>query len=179
MPNPTLTGPNIAAWKRTDGWYTNGNVDICHAAWVYLVWQATGDQKYKELFEVCWRHTLLPSQIRWKGYGFFYLKKATKADGSDGSGYITEASGAPGFDRNYGMLQLSMVARLYVRSHDPRVLRLLNLLCNSLLPHLNKETMILNCLYGSRHSDFSPFATSGAPVLAWLGAMPWALRPLA
>jgi hypothetical protein len=170
LPNPALAnGVNPPSWKATDGWYTNGNVDLCHAAWIYLVWQATGDQKYKDLFETCWRHTLLPSQLRWKGYGLYFLKAPTKADGSDGSGYITEAQGAPGFDKEYGMLQFSILGRLYLHSRDPRVLRVTNVLCNGLLPHLNKDTMILNCLYGSRHSTLAPFATSAVPVLAWLG----------
>lgn len=170
LPNPALIGQtNVAPWKGTDGWYTNGNVDIDHAIWTYLVWKATGEQQYKDLFEICWKHTLSPSQARWKGYGLYYLKVPTKEDGSDGSGYITEAAGAPGFDRNYGQLQLSFLARLYLVSHDPRVLRVMNVLCNGLLPHLDKDTMVLNCLYGSRHSDFSPFSNSGVPVLAWLG----------
>lgn len=168
LPNPALhnTWP---PWKATDGWYVNGNVDVYHAAWIYYVWKATGDQQYKDLFELCWKHTLSPSPDRWKGYGLYYLKMPTKVDGSDGSGYITEANGAPGFDRDYGMFQLSILSRLYVVSRDPRVLRVMNVLCNALLPHLNHSTMILDCLYGSRHSDFMPFGTSGAPVLAWLG----------
>jgi len=167
LPNPALT--NGAPWKRTDGWYVNGNVDLCQAAWIYAVWQATGEQQYKDLFELTWKHVLSPSQARWKGYGLYFLKMPTQDDGSDGSGYITEAAGAPGFDRNYGMLQLSTVARLYQQSRDPRVLRVMNLLCNALLPHLDRKTMILDCLYGSRHSDFMPFATSGVASLAWLG----------
>ncbi len=164
-----LPDPTKAGWKGTDGWYTNGNVDICHAAWIYQVWQAIGDEEYKALFERCWKHTLFPSQIRWKGYGLYLLKAPTKLDGSDGSGYITEANAKPGFDKSYGAMQLSIVARHYVKSRDPRALRVTNLLCNALWPHVDKETMVLNAMYGSRKSEIFPFYSCAPEVLTWLG----------
>ncbi|HAU36586.1 MAG TPA: hypothetical protein DCX07_02575 [Phycisphaerales bacterium] len=169
LPNPTLPGWEGKSWKGTDGWYVNGNVELCKAEFVYLVWQATGEQKYKDLYELQWKHTLRPSQQRWKGYGLFFFKEPARADGSDGSAFVTEANNVPGFDPEYGMLQLSTAARLYAKSRDPRVLRLTNLLLNSLLPRLDRKTMILDATYGSRHSVTTQFSTCAPEILVWLG----------
>jgi len=146
LPDPSKTG-----WKATDGWYTNGNA------------------KYQDLLERDWKHTLHPYQIRWKDYGLFYFKQPTQPDGSDGSAFVTEAAAAPGFDREYGMLQLSIVARYYLKSRDPRALKVTNLLYNSLAPHIDPDTWILDALYGSRHSTLPPFSTCAPEILAWLG----------
>jgi hypothetical protein len=165
-----IPDPGAPGYNGTDGWYTNGNVDICHAEWVYLVWLATGDQQYKNLFELCWKHTLSPN-VRWKGNGLFFLRPPIKADGSDGAGYITESNdpSRPGFDKAYGSLQMAALAELYLRSHDSRVLRVLNLLINAEMPHVDPKTLVLDATYGSRHSETVPFFTSSTPVLAWLG----------
>ena len=162
--NQALTG-----WHATDGWYINGNVDLAKAEYLYLVWEATGDQQYKTLFELQWHHVLLPNQQRWKGYGLFYFKLPTKPDGSDGSGFVAEDNSKPGFDREYSLLQLSIASRLYVESHDPRVLRLINVMINSLLPHVDPDTYVLDALYGSRHSTLDPFCTCAVPTLVWAG----------
>ena len=164
LPNPAL-GNN---WKGTDGWYVNGNVELCQAEWLYLVWKATGEQKYKDLYERQWKKTVRPSP-RWKGYGVFYFKQPTRSDGADGSAFLAEANVVPGFDPEYGTLQLSAAARLYMKSRDPRALRLTNLLLNSLLPSLNKDTMVLDATYGSRHSTYPLFQVCAPEVLAWLG----------
>jgi hypothetical protein len=166
-PNPEWS--DWPPWKATDGWYVNGNVELAKAEYLYLVWRATGEQKYKDLYELQWKHTLSPSMARWKGYGLFYLKEPTKADGSDGAAFVTEANNKPGFDIEYGGLQLGIAARLYMKSHDPRVLRLANLLFNALRPHLDEQTMVLDGTYGSRHSNFSMFHMCAPEILAWLG----------
>ena len=94
----------------------------------------------------------------------------TRRDGSDGVGVVTEkGEGDPGFDIYYTTVQLSVLSRLYVKSHDLRVLRVLNLLLNAELPHLDAQTLILNGTYGSRHHDVCPFCNVAPPVLAWLG----------
>jgi hypothetical protein len=135
------------------------------------VWLATGDPQYKDLFELCWKHTMSPNQLRWKGEGLFLLRPATKPDGSDGAGYITESNDPtrPGFDKAYGSLQMAALAELYLKSHDPRVLRVTNLLINAELPHVSPTTLVLDATYGSRHSETVPFFTSSTFVLAWLG----------
>ncbi|MCX7046474.1 MAG: hypothetical protein NTX50_13445 [Candidatus Sumerlaeota bacterium] len=106
LPNPEAKG-----WKATDGWTTNGNVELCEAELVYMMWLLTGDQKYKSLFETQWKHTLQPDPQRWKGYGLFYIKEPTKEDGSDGAAYIAEAEQEPGFDREYTLFQLTIANR--------------------------------------------------------------------
>lgn len=164
LPNPALPG-----WKGISGWYVNGNVEIGEAAWLYLVSQATGDAKYKNLYELQLKHTLRPSLDRWHGYGLYYLKEGVAADGADGAAFLTEANNLPGFDGEYGMLQLSTAARLYARTRDPRVLRLTNLLMNSLLPHVDTQKMLLNATYGSRHSVITSFSSCAPEIMAWLG----------
>jgi len=90
IPNPDLTGWLATTWKASDGWYINGNVNVYQAETLYAISLATGEPKYKHLFELEWRHTLSPSQKRWPGFGLFLLKMPTKRDGSDGVGFITE-----------------------------------------------------------------------------------------
>ena len=171
MKNGELPNPSATGWKATDGWYTNGNFELEEAELIYLMWKITGEQRYKDLFEVQWKHTLTPDHNRWgkAGYGFFYLKEPTREDGSDGAGYLAEAEQEPGFDKDYGQVQLTMATRLYVLSKDPRVLRLMNLLFNALLPKVDEKTWILDATYGSRHSLHLPFFSTGLPVLAFWG----------
>jgi hypothetical protein len=165
LPNAALSG-----WKATDGWYVNGNIELGKAELAYLAWKVIGTEKYKQLFETQWRHTLNPDPRRWKGFGLVYLKKPAQEDGSDGAGYLNESGGAaPGYDGDYVHLQLTVAARLYVESRDPRVLRLINLLLNALLPHVDRTTWVLDATHGSRHSLKFPFHTCGLAVAAWLG----------
>ena len=67
------------------------------------------------------------------------------------------------------MFQLGLAAGLYLHSRDPRVLRVTNLLYNVLEPHLDKQTMILDAAYGSRHSCIRPLLSCGPEILTWLG----------
>ncbi len=165
LPNAALSG-----WKATDGWYINGNIELGKAELVYLLWKATAAEKYKELFETQWRHTLNPDQRRWKGFGLVYVTRPTKEDGSDGAAYLTESGGGtPGYDGDYTQLQLTVASRLYVESRDPRVLRLVNLLINAILPHVDEKTWVLDATRGSRHSLKTPFHSCGLAVAAWLG----------
>ncbi|GEM_PF-6674792 len=176
-----IPDPSKKGWQGTDGWYTNGNVEICEAEWLYMLWLATGDRFYKDLFEVQWKHVHNPDPVQWKGYGFFYLKYPKKEDGSDGKGYITERPSKddlrnyhdkvdlPGFDYDYSQLQLSIAARLYLKSRDTRVLRVINLIFNAMRPHVDKRTMIMDGTKGSRHSTVMPFITCAPEILAWHG----------
>ena len=64
-----------------------------------------------------------PRQDMYPGRGWVQTKAATKADGSDGSGYFTEeGSGGVGFDAEYTMAQLDVAANLWLASKDPRAL---------------------------------------------------------
>ena len=165
-PNPQATG-----WKATDGWYTNGNFELEESELIFLMGKITGEQKYKDLFETQWKHTLSPDANRWGkyGYGLFYIKEPTKEDGADGAAYLAEAEQEPGFDKDYGQVQLTMATRLYVMSKDARVLRLMNLLFNALDPKIDRKTWVLDATYGSRHSLHLPFFSCGLPILALYG----------
>jgi len=170
IPNPDLTGWLATTWRGSDGWYINGNVNLYQAETLYSIYLATGQEQYKHLFELEWRHTLNPKAARWKGYGLFYLKAPTKPDGSDGTAFVTEkGEGDPGFDIYYTTLHLSVLSRLYVKSHDLRALRLINLELNAEMPHIDPKTLVLNGTYGSRHHDVGPFCNVGPAVLAWIG----------
>jgi hypothetical protein len=164
LPNAALPG-----WKATDGWYTNGNIELGEAELVYFVWKITGEQKYKDLFEVQWQHTLNPSPQRWKDFGLRITQEPTREDGSDSAGFLAEGGGKePGYDGDYTHFSLTVASRLYVVSRDPRVLRLMNLLINTLLSHTD-ESWVLDATHGSRHSLKFPLFSNGLAVAAWLG----------
>ncbi|MDQ3813508.1 MAG: hypothetical protein M3347_06105, partial [Armatimonadota bacterium] len=155
-------------------WYTNGNIELGEAELLYLTWKATGEAEYRDLFELQWHFMMAPPQERWKGFGLRYSKEPAKDDGSDGAGYLAEkGSGEPGFDGNYTQVQLDMASRLYVESRDPRVLRLVHLLLNQLLPRIeNENDWTLDMTGGSRQSYKGRFLSPGLAVAAWLGNRP-------
>lgn len=164
LPNPEKHG-----WLATDGYYVNGNIELGEAELLYLVWKITGEQKYHDLFELQWNHTLKPSPVRWKQFGLRVTKEPTRADGADGAGYLVEGDGKRlGYDGDYTQLALTVASRLYVFSRDPRVLRVMNLFINTLLPHAD-EKWILDATNGARHSLRLPFFTSGLAVASRLG----------
>jgi len=163
--------PNAAGrgWKATDGFYTNGNIELGEAELVYLTWKITGEKKYQDLFELQWKHTLSPSPERWKQFGLRLTKEPTRDDGADGAGYLVEDGGKRvGFDGDYTQFSLTVAGRLYAFSRDPRVLRLMNLFINTLLPRTD-EKWVLDATDGSRHSLKFPFSSSGLAVASWLG----------
>ena len=61
------------------------------------------------------------------------------------------------------------MARYYLKSRDPRALKLTNLIFNTLETHLDKDTMIMDAQYGSRHSEILPFSMCAPAILAWTG----------
>lgn len=164
LPNPAVPG------SQGDGWYVNGNIELGETELLYLTGKATGDAKYRDLMERQWLHTIQPNQTRWKGFGLVYLKEPTRADGSDGAAYLSESGGgARGYDGDYTHFQLTIASRFYVASRDPRLLRLMNLLINALLPHVDQSTWILDATHGARHSLKFPFYTCGLEIAAGLG----------
>lgn len=160
--------PNSAqrGWKATDGFYTNGNIEVGEAELLWLTWKITGEKKYQDLFELQWKHTLSPSPERWKQFGLRLTKEPTR---EDGAGYLAEDGGKRvGFDADYTHFALTVASRLYAFSRDPRVLRVMNLFINSLLP-LTDEKWILDATDGARHSLKFPFYSSGLAVVSRLG----------
>jgi len=169
LPNPALTG-----WKATDGWYTNGNIELGESTLLYLTWQITGDPKYQSLFSTQWHHTLTPDPVRWPGFGLVIEKAPTRDDGSDGIGYMAESGPdrKPGFDPGYAEFSTTIAARFYALTGFPGALRVLNLSLNKLLPRVDQTTWVLDATNGTRHSLKYPFADSGLPVTAWTGDRP-------
>lgn len=162
-------------------WYTNGNINIGNALTMALAARLTGNPAYKTHFETALQFAISPPQPRWAGYGLHYTKKPTRADGSDGKAYFAEAgAGGIGYDPEYSMVQLEMLTRLYLVTHDARVSRLMNLVLNQLLDRVNKTTWIMDASRGTRHTEAVrnfPFDTSGLSVAVTLGGRT-DLRPL-
>lgn len=152
------------------GWYTNGNIELGNTELFYLAWRATGDPKFDWDYNLSLDFTLHPPQNTWRGRGLIIVKQPTRADGSDGEGYLTETgSGGTGFDPEYTELQVEVASRLYLLSGDPRVLRLDNLLVNMLLTRVNTSEMVLNASHGTRHTQADRWVPLNTPGFAVLG----------
>lgn len=167
--------------NRNITWYTNGNINLGNTELFYLAWRATGDERYRLDYEQALSFTISPPQDRWSGYGLRILHQPTWADGADGTGYLAEAgTGGIGYDPEYTMLQLDVATRLYMQSGDSRILRLVNLFTNVLLPRVDASWM-LDTSGGTRHTEQGrkvPFVTAALQVLATIGGRP-ELSPLA
>ena len=93
-------------------------------------------------------------------------------DGSDGAGYLAESGGAaPGFDPSYTQVQLDTAADLYVLTHDPTYVRLMNLLFNQLRPRVDLS-FTLDATNGTRKDGYAPFMSPALSVLVDSGARP-------
>jgi|SRR5579862_944455 len=192
---PALGATRRAQWLRalTGGadwlirhdltWYVNGNDNLGQAELYYLAWRASGKANYQHAYNTELSFTLDPPQDRWKGFGLHLLDPAGASTRTPmrtvrllgPAGYIAESGGgAPGFDPYYTQTQLDALTRLYVLSHDPRVLRVANLLVNAELP-LVDSTWWLNTSDGTRHTlpnAHAPFITPALAVLGLLGLRP-------
>ncbi len=151
-------------------WYTNGNVVVGNSLVFAIAYKLTGNVKYLTAYNSMLSFATAPAGALWVGFGFVTLKAATKADGSDGRGYFTEAGvNGPGFDPDYTMLQSDQLARLYLINKDPQVLRLLNMTTNMLLATVDPATGFMPGM-GTRHQVASEFFDgSGPAVLASAG----------
>jgi hypothetical protein len=134
-------------------WYTNGNINLGNAELFYLAWRATGDERFDTAYQQAWNFALYPPQSSWPGRGLVIVNQPTRADGSDGSGYLTETGpGGTGFDAEYTSMQLDIACRLYLLSGDPAALRLANLEINMLLPRIDSN-FLLDTSGGTRHTQ--------------------------
>jgi hypothetical protein len=153
-------------------WYTNGNISLANVELQWMAWRATGSQVFGDAYERGLAFVLSPPQSRWAGFGLILSRVPAAADGSDGAGYLAESGGStPGFDPEYTQLQLDVATRLWLLSGDPRVLRLVNLLTNQLLPRVD-ASLRLDTSGGTRHDvagATADFCTPGVAVLAQLG----------
>jgi hypothetical protein len=159
-------------------WYTNGNINIGNTEFFYLAWRATRARRYLAAYERAFRFTLHPPSQRWPGFGLRILAPPTAPGDADGAGYLAESGGGPpGFDADYGQVQLDAASRLYLWSADPRALQLANLLLNVLRGRVD-GSWNLDTSGGTRHPQPGrrvPFTTPALAVLAWSGERP-ALR---
>jgi hypothetical protein len=133
-------------------WYANGNINLAYTELFWLTWKATDDQRFLTDYNESWGFTSNPPQNRWPGAGWITVKAAGVSSGADGVGYFTESNGGkPGFDAEYSMIQLDVLARLYLLSRDPRVLKAANMVLNMEMPRINTHTWMLDASQGSRH----------------------------
>ncbi len=153
-------------------WYTSGNINLGNAELFYLAGKATGSAAFVRAYRQALSFAISPPQRRWSGRGLVIVRQPTRADGSDGTGYLTETgAGGTGYDAEYTQLQLDVAGRLYLLSGDPQVLRLSNLLVNMLLPRISSSFM-LNTGGGTRHTEARrevPLITSAFAVLGLHG----------
>lgn len=153
-------------------WYINGNVNLRQAAVMWMTWKITGDPQYQTDFQSEWNFTMNPPQTRWPGFGLHLTTVPTRPDDSDGAGYLGESgAGAPGFDPEYTMTQLDGATSMWVLSHDPRWLQLMNLFFNQLRPRIS-SSFILDATGGTRESVVIPFYSGGLAVLYDSGDRP-------
>jgi hypothetical protein len=153
-------------------WYINGNVNLRQTEVMWLAWAVTGQQRYLTQYDAEWSFTVSPPQGRWPGYGLQVTQQPTRSDGSDGSGYLAESSGlAPGYDTAYTDAQLDTATDLYVLTHDPKYLRLMNLELNQLRPRID-STLTLDATGGSRSNYKMPFGNPAPSVLLASGDRP-------
>ena len=149
-------------------WYLNGNLNSMVTSIMFFAWQATGDVRYKAAYDASWRFLLAPPIPRWKGFGLHLTHRPTALDWSNGAGYLAEAGArGPGYDPLYSHLQLTVLARLYLRSGDARALAMANLLMNQELPHVDQRDWLLTTTGGSRHPEHRvvPFTTPAMTIL--------------
>jgi hypothetical protein len=166
----------LASYLITSGdttWYVNGNDNLRYTEVMWLAWAVTHEQRFLTAYNSEWQFTISPPQPRWAGFGLHITKIPTRADGSNGAGYLAESifQQTPGFDPSYTMVQLDTATDLYVLTRDPRYLRLMNLEFNQLRPLVNSG-WVLDAMGGSRKDDMVAFVTGAMSVLAASGDRP-------
>jgi hypothetical protein len=140
--------------NRNLAYYTNGNINIGNTVVFAAAYEQTHNPVYQADFETALSFATDPKLPRWNGFGLFYTKRPTKADGSDGKAYFAESGGGfPGYDADYTQLQLDQVTRLYLMTRDPRAARLVNLLFNQEWPRIDTTSWLLDTSGGTRHPE--------------------------
>jgi hypothetical protein len=160
-----------ADWLLSAGetvWYVNGNINLSYTEALWIAWKISGDQRFRAAYEASWSFTIDPPKPRWAAYGLRITSAPTRADGSDGAGYLVESGG---FDPEYTMAQVEVASSWYALSREPRALRLMNLLINQLLPRVDAK-YTLDARDGSRHSLLTPFMTSALSAVVASGSRP-------
>ena len=154
-------------------YYVNGNINLSITHTLWLAAHITGYPQFAQAYETSLAFTLSPPQGAWNGYGLRLITNPTRPDGADGAGYLAESNGgaAPGSIRNTPRPSSTLPRSLYVLSRDPRVMRLMNLVMNSLLNRVDK-TSALDSRFGTRRSGRVPFLTPALSLLVNSGTRP-------
>jgi hypothetical protein len=180
---PQLSPAEVASWTTAIArgadylvangnlsFYTNGNIAIGNSLVMATAYWASGDPKYQSDYNAALSFAIAPPQSRWPGAGLVYTTVPTLSSGVDGAAYFAESGGgAPGFDADYTQLQLDQLARLYILTSSPTVLRLIELLFNQESPRVNQSTWSLDTSGGTRHPQGGRSVPFTTPALAILG----------
>ena len=143
-------------------WETNGNVNLGNTELEWLAWAITGEQRFRDAYELSWRYTIHPPQSRWPGYGL-HLTRPAGPNGDVGAGYLAENGGSgPGFDPEYTTVQLSVASRAYLLSGDTRFRRLASILWNQLAPRVKRPAWTFDARGGTRRSHEDMLTGAGA-----------------
>ena len=153
-------------------WYSNGNINLGYTEVLLLTWKARLD-RYRDAYSESLDFTLDPPKPRWAGRGLQLTQAPARADGSDGRGYLAEASstGPWGYDPDYTQVQADVASRMYLHHPEARTLRLLNLLTNQLRERVDSGWR-LDTSGGTRFPEAGrrvPLMTPALAVLAWKG----------
>ena len=152
--------------------YINGNVNLRQTEVMWLAWAISGQRRFYDDYLREYAFALTPTRPRWARYGLRIVARRRAAAGADEAGYLTESSGDnPGFDPSYTLLQLDTATQLYVLTHDPRYVRLMNAELNQLRPLVNAD-YVLDARGGSRQSNTIAFLTAAPFVLLISGVRP-------
>lgn len=161
-------------------WYTNGNIVLANAAVAGMAWRFTGDPRYKALYDRAVEFATAPPQSRWPGKGLQYTTEPTRADGSNGAGYLTEqGGGGVGFDADYTQMQADIASIMVLTIDDARSRRLANLLLNQVLARTDTGSWQIDTSGGTRRQEVGrtiPFTTGALAVMVPRGRLD--LRPL-
>jgi hypothetical protein len=156
-------------WSKFGDYYVNGNINVAVVVLMELTQRITGKPRFRSYASQGLRFALRPPQDRWRGFGLQLTTSPTRADDSDGAGYFAEkGAGKPGFDPEYTTLQAMFLTRLYELAPSARVLRLMNLVFNSLRPRVDTSTFQLRTDGGTRHPQSGRNVPFLSPVLSAL-----------
>jgi hypothetical protein len=156
-------------WGKLGDYYVNGNINVGVAVLMELAQRITGKPRFRSYARQGMRFALRPPQDRWPGFGLQFTTNPKRADDSDGAGYFAEkGAGQPGFDPEYTTLQSMFLTRLYELAPSARVLRLMNLLFNSVRPRVDTSTFQLRTDGGTRHPQLGRKVPFLSPILSAL-----------
>lgn len=162
-------------------YYINGNFN-CNMWTMYLLTSiactnAADKARYEDMFNRSYAFTLNPvlTAPKWAGYGLIIDAAGVQSDWSDYQAHLSETPGYVGtnpsatLDWDYSTLALDILSRLYVKTRDIRIMRLINAISNIVEPRINTTTWIMDGSGGSRQNNPQAIWTGYYPVTALIG----------